>query len=496
MALLFIWTIALSYCVGSAWTSATCDQLATSGITIEPYESPAYDYDQTQYWSSACSALLPGCILVPDSAAQISLIVKTLLENDEKFAIKSGGHNPNQNFSSVAGGPLINLKNLTEVTYDAESGTARVGAGNRWSAVILALQPYNVTVVGGRIGHVGVGGYLLGGGLSYLSTQYGWAADNIVAAEVVLANGEIVNATETSNVDLFNVLRGGGNNFGIVTTYTLKTHPVGEIWGGIVVFESSPTVNDQILTAIRNFVEYYPDDKAAIIVTEELTLASQQDIWLLFLFYDGPVPPPGTFDNITDIGPIVNTATTTTYYDFVSQEDAEVFMGGVYMIATESTSLPAADVGLEVLSSYRDHFVDVAMANAQVPGLVATMAYQPIPKGLAVKALENGGDLIALDNFVDRIFFEFDYSFISTASVPQMNGVIETLFSGIQERVSAFTANGTLPEAYLPLFANDANFQEDYWGRLRPETLAYAEIVRDEYDPFGFFKDRTGGFKL
>jgi hypothetical protein len=77
-----------------------------------------------------------------------------------------------------------------------------------------------------------------------------------------------------------------------------------------------------------------------------------------------------------------------------------------------------------------------------------------------------------------------------------MNGVIETLFSGIQERVSTFTANGTLPEAYLPLFANDANFQEDYWGRLRPETLAYAEIVRDEYDPFGFFKDRTGGFKL
>jgi FAD/FMN-containing dehydrogenase len=67
------------------------------------------------------------------------------------------------------------------------------------------------------------------GGLSYLSTQYGWAADNIVAAEVVLANGTIVTATSTSNVDLFNVLRGGGNNFGIVTTYTLQTHPLGEV---------------------------------------------------------------------------------------------------------------------------------------------------------------------------------------------------------------------------------------------------------------------------
>lgn len=121
--------------------------------------------------SSACSALLPGCILVPDAADQVSLIVKTLLDNDENFAIKSGGHNPNQNFSSVAGGPLINLKSLTEVTYDAATGTARVGAGNRWSAVIEALQSYNVTVVGGRIGHVGVGGYLVGGTLLLYSPR-------------------------------------------------------------------------------------------------------------------------------------------------------------------------------------------------------------------------------------------------------------------------------------------------------------------------------------
>jgi FAD/FMN-containing dehydrogenase len=113
--------------------------------------------------SSACSALLPGCILVPSSATEVSLIVETLHKNNEKFAIKSGGHNPNQNFSSVAGGLLINLKSLNEITYDPASSTARVGPGNRWTAVVEALEPYNVTVVGGRIGHVGVGGYLVGG---------------------------------------------------------------------------------------------------------------------------------------------------------------------------------------------------------------------------------------------------------------------------------------------------------------------------------------------
>lgn len=91
------------------------------------------------------------------------MIVDTLQKNNESFAVKSGGHNPNQNFSSVAGGPLVNLKNLNEITYDAVLGTARVGPGNRWTAVITALEAYNVTVVGGRIGHVGVGGYLVGG---------------------------------------------------------------------------------------------------------------------------------------------------------------------------------------------------------------------------------------------------------------------------------------------------------------------------------------------
>ena len=69
--------------------------------------------------------------------------------------------------------------------------------------------------------------------------------------------------------------------------------------GGIVVFDSSDAVNNQLLTAIRDFVEYYPDDKAAIIVTNEITLASLLDVWLLFLFYDGPEPPAGTFDNVS-----------------------------------------------------------------------------------------------------------------------------------------------------------------------------------------------------
>lgn len=98
--------------------------------------------------------------------------------------MKSGGHNPNRGFSSVDGGVLISFSNLASTTYNSESQTADLEPGGRWIEVAQALDPYGVTAVGGRIGDVGVGGLLLGGGLSFLSGQYGLACDSIVNYEV------------------------------------------------------------------------------------------------------------------------------------------------------------------------------------------------------------------------------------------------------------------------------------------------------------------------
>lgn len=113
--------------------------------------------------STACGALKPTCILVPSTAEEVSTIVSTLHQNNESFAFKSAGHNANRGFASIDGGPLINLKKLDEVNYDPETQAAQIGPGNRWTKVIKTLEPYNRTAVGGRIGHVGVGGYMTGG---------------------------------------------------------------------------------------------------------------------------------------------------------------------------------------------------------------------------------------------------------------------------------------------------------------------------------------------
>lgn len=93
----------------------------------------------------------------------MSTVVKVLQESDEPYAVKSGGHNPNLRMNSVQGGPLISTANLNEVVYDQPSQTIRFGPGNNWENITDALKPYGVAVVGGRIGNVGVGGYMLGG---------------------------------------------------------------------------------------------------------------------------------------------------------------------------------------------------------------------------------------------------------------------------------------------------------------------------------------------
>lgn len=99
--------------------------------------------------------------MLPNRATDIQKIVKLLVSEQAQFAIRSGGHSPSPGAANINEGVLIDLVNLNEVSYDASSSTVKVGAGNRWKAVYTALDPYNVTVVGGRVLDVGVGGFLL-----------------------------------------------------------------------------------------------------------------------------------------------------------------------------------------------------------------------------------------------------------------------------------------------------------------------------------------------
>lgn len=222
---------------GSALADTCSSVEALRYITVTRSLDLAYIEEQSQYWSTSCSALLPSCIISPKSAEEVSTVVKILANTTEKFAVKSGGHNPNNGFSSVQGGPLIVTEYLDQANVNQETGVIDVGPGNRLDGISAKLQGSGWTFVGGRIGNTGVGGLVLGGGLSYMSAQYGWAASLVLEYEIVFANGTIGHVNKNNHPDLFKVrltnplgpysmliafvksLKGGGNNFGIITNY-------------------------------------------------------------------------------------------------------------------------------------------------------------------------------------------------------------------------------------------------------------------------------------
>jgi FAD/FMN-containing dehydrogenase len=168
--------------------SLTCLELHAlrPDLVTLPSQTEQFEQLSDENWSQTVWQR-PACVASPACAADVSLLVKTLVKAEVPFAIRSGGHSPNRGDATIDGsGVMISMHRLNQVTYNPHSQLANIGPGALWGAVYTALDQHNVTVVGGRVMPVGVGGLTLGGGLSYLSYLHGLACDNIVSYEVTL----------------------------------------------------------------------------------------------------------------------------------------------------------------------------------------------------------------------------------------------------------------------------------------------------------------------
>ena len=140
--------------------------------------------DLLAYWS-ATTFNGPACVFVPQNAQQVALAVTTMTLTRSRFAVRGGGHMPIPGYNGIDNtGILLSSSNLTTLALSPDKSTVSVGPGNRWGDVYSYLAPSNLTAVGGRVGHVGVPGLLLGGGISFHSSQYGFASDNVVKYQV------------------------------------------------------------------------------------------------------------------------------------------------------------------------------------------------------------------------------------------------------------------------------------------------------------------------
>ena len=174
-------------------------------------------------------------------------------EQGLEIAVRGGGHSVAGN-ALVEGGLVIDLRNMNAVSRSMqEARVATVGGGATMSNLDRGTQPHGLATTGGRVSTTGVGGFALGGGGGWLDRKFGLACDNLVSAEVVLANGDVVTASASSHPDLFWGLHGGGGNFGVVTSMQLKLYPLTNVWGGLLMWPADQA--PRVLRAYRAFIE-------------------------------------------------------------------------------------------------------------------------------------------------------------------------------------------------------------------------------------------------
>jgi FAD/FMN-containing dehydrogenase len=220
------------------------------GPVIEPGED---GYEEHRRVYNFMHDRRPAVIVRAVATADAVAAVTYARENGLELAVRGGGHSV-PGFGTTDGGVVLDLSLLNNVFVDRAKRTARAGGGATWGDFNHATHAYGLATTGGIISTTGVTGLTLGGGIGYLARGCGLSCDNVVSAEVVTADGRIVTASEYEHEDLFWALRGGGGNFGVVTSLELGLHEVATIYGGPMFFEV-----DDAATVMRIYDEVIED---------------------------------------------------------------------------------------------------------------------------------------------------------------------------------------------------------------------------------------------
>jgi FAD/FMN-containing dehydrogenase len=213
------------------------------------------DYDAARAVYNAMIDKRPALIAQCADADDVALAVGFAREHDLLLAVRGGGHN-GAGLGTCDGGVVVDLSPLKDIAVDPGARTVRVGGGCTWGEVDRATGEHGLATPSGIISTTGVGGLTLGGGLGHLTRGHGLTIDNLLAAEVVLASGERVRASADEHPDLFWAIRGGGGNFGVVTSFLFRLHEVGTIFGGPTFWPVEDAV--EVLSAYREFLPAAP----------------------------------------------------------------------------------------------------------------------------------------------------------------------------------------------------------------------------------------------
>ncbi|KAI5203357.1 hypothetical protein E4T39_04194 [Aureobasidium subglaciale] len=457
-----------------------------------PVGSAGYiaEQDENQNWSQSC-VQTPQCLLEPSTAEELSTAIKSLVSSNTKFAVRSGGHMPVPGTNSITNGVLITMSAFDTLSLSDDHTIVSLGAGLRWQEVYSFLAPYSLITPGGRYGHVGVSGLLLGGGINYFGNTIGWSMNSVVNYEVVLANGTIVNANEKINKALWWALKGGSSNFGIVTRFDMKTYPSAEVYGGLSVFPDSAL--DAFADACVNFMNPNGGGISDAPTTIDPSIGINPSTGTLSLFgiffRNGSDPAPRSLANfsalpvsISTLGvrPDFNTFATDGSSDLFNDRSLRRTFYTIGMKATPETARIAYNT---FMSGARALTVDASLF----------LTYQPISKSWITAAKQKGGDAFDLNPSNGNLMaLEFSASWARAADDYKVLSFFRKTAANITSQAKKLGMGYDFE--YLNDAATGQNPFPTYGGG---KSLPKLQKIAKDFDSKGVYqKLMPGGFKL
>jgi FAD/FMN-containing dehydrogenase len=214
-------------------------------------------YEEARKVYNAMIDRRPRVIVRPVDADDVATAVNFARTNDLPVAVRGGSHSV-PGFGTGDDAVVIDLSQMQRVEVDPGTSTARAEGGATWGVFNDATHAHGLATTGGIISTTGIGGLTLGGGIGYLTRGFGLSCDNLVSANVVTADGRRLKASEEENADLFWAIRGGGGNFGVVTSFEYRLHPVREVYGGPLLYEVGDAAT--VLKFFREFIKDAPEE--------------------------------------------------------------------------------------------------------------------------------------------------------------------------------------------------------------------------------------------
>ncbi|ESZ90177.1 hypothetical protein SBOR_9430 [Sclerotinia borealis F-4128] len=427
------------------------------GKVFEP-DSDVYDASLKSYFTLQESQLKPSFIITPTSAQDVPQVLKSLRAiNSEtgiatKVAVRGGGHSPFAGSSNIDNGITIDLRNIDAVEVNESKDIVSVGGGAMWGQVYDKLDAMGLSVVGGHVYDVGVGGFTLGGGFSSFSPRYGMCCDMVDNFEVVLADGQIINANANANSDLWTALKGGSNNFGVVTRMQND-------WDPYASMKLSITFSPQTKFTIASNFEYTKEDSA-----------------------------PAVFKPFMDIMPQYRNTMKISTLGETARDIQKMQANGVRQIfATTSFQFSVAHLQ-NVFALFKSAVASVEY----VKGMRWTLTYWRLHGSITAKSAASGGNSTGLDTSQGSLVLcILTYSWEDISDDARMNGTAKRFI----EEVDESSKSAGLFDRYK--YVNYSAGYQDPISGYGDEMKSSLQAVSKKYDPEGFFQTGVpGGFKI